>query len=180
LKKQNRKALIIGCGIAGPALAVFLKRVGIEAEIFEVPTMPESYSLSLSSNGVRVLKTLGLDGRVMAQGSPLTHGIMWNGRGKRLAEMPLAGDRTSFLLSIFFSMQGCNELHRGLQSSKGTADLLQRSRIRAIARSHKHSLVRSSSRELSGRRNQPTNESEQPIIMEAVLPSVPMQYRIQW
>jgi 2-polyprenyl-6-methoxyphenol hydroxylase-like FAD-dependent oxidoreductase len=89
--KQNRKALIIGCGIAGPALAVFLKRAGIEAEIYEARTLPEGYSLSLSSNGVRVLKTPGLDGHIMAQGSPVTHGIMWNGKGKRLGKVPLAG-----------------------------------------------------------------------------------------
>jgi len=91
MNEQKRKALIIGCGIAGPAVAMFLKRAGIDAEIYEARTTPEGYALSLSSNGVEVLKMLGLDGPVMAEGSAVTRGMMWNGKGKRLGEVPLAG-----------------------------------------------------------------------------------------
>jgi 2-polyprenyl-6-methoxyphenol hydroxylase-like FAD-dependent oxidoreductase len=47
MNEQKRKALIIGCGIAGPTLALFLQRVGIEAEIYEAREMPEGFSLSL-------------------------------------------------------------------------------------------------------------------------------------
>ena len=90
--KQKRKALIIGAGIAGPATALFLKRAGIEAEIFEARETPEGYALSLSSNGVGVLKMLRLDRAVMAEGSAVTTGMMWNGRGKRLGMVPLAGE----------------------------------------------------------------------------------------
>src|SRR2546425_5766081 len=92
MNKQKKKALIIGCGVAGPAVALFLKRAGFEAEIFEARKMPEGFALSLSSNGVEVLKMLGLDGPVMAEGSPVTRGMMWNGKGKRLGEVPLAGE----------------------------------------------------------------------------------------
>src|SRR5436309_11263095 len=92
MQKQTKKALIIGCGIAGPAVALFLKRAGFEAEIYEARTKPEGYALSLSSNGVAVLKMLGLDGPVMAEGSAVTNGIMWNGKGKRLGGVTLAGE----------------------------------------------------------------------------------------
>ena len=60
-KRVEEKSLIIGCGIAGPAVAPFLKRAGVEAEIYETQTTPEDYALSLASNGVGVLKTPGLD-----------------------------------------------------------------------------------------------------------------------
>src|SRR6266487_3577148 len=92
MNEQKKKALIIGCGIAGPAVALFLKRAGFEAEIFEARTTPEGFALSLSSNGVEVLKMLGLDRAVMAEGSAVTHGMMWNGKGKLLGKVPLAGE----------------------------------------------------------------------------------------
>src|SRR5258708_23699716 len=92
MNEQKKKALIIGCGIAGRAVALFLKRAGFEAEIFEARKTPEGFALSLSSNGVEVLKMLGLDGPVMAEGSAVTSGLMWNGKGKRLGQVPLAGE----------------------------------------------------------------------------------------
>jgi 2-polyprenyl-6-methoxyphenol hydroxylase-like FAD-dependent oxidoreductase len=89
--RQKRKALIIGCGIAGPAVALFLKRVGIEAEIYETRTTSEGYSLSLSSNGVAVLKMLSLDDAAFTEGSAVTKWMVWNGKGKCLGEGVLAG-----------------------------------------------------------------------------------------
>jgi 2-polyprenyl-6-methoxyphenol hydroxylase-like FAD-dependent oxidoreductase len=92
MKNQSKKkALIIGCGIAGPALALFLKRAGIEAEIYETRTTPEGYSLSLSCNGVAVLQELGLDHAEFAEGSPVTQWKMWNEKGKYLGGGVLAG-----------------------------------------------------------------------------------------
>lgn len=58
-KMNERKAIIIGCGIAGPALAIMLKRIGIESEIYEsVETLSDFGILSLSSNAIRMLKIL--------------------------------------------------------------------------------------------------------------------------
>ncbi len=92
MNRGKRKALIIGAGIAGPAAALFLKRAGIEAEIYEARATPSGVALSLSSNGVAVLKLLALDGAVMAQGSPVATGMLWNGKGKPLGVAPLAGE----------------------------------------------------------------------------------------
>jgi 2-polyprenyl-6-methoxyphenol hydroxylase-like FAD-dependent oxidoreductase len=91
LNHRKKKALIIGCGIAGPALALFLKRTGIEAEIYEARTSVEGFSLSLSSNGVAVLQELGLDGSVYAEGSDVSKWLMWNSKGKHLGGGVLAG-----------------------------------------------------------------------------------------
>ena len=85
MQKQTKKALIIGGGIAGPALALFLKRAGIEAEIYEARETPEGYSLGLSGNGVAVLQELGLDRAAFAEGSAVTRGLIETGKGKVLA-----------------------------------------------------------------------------------------------
>ncbi|HLG64466.1 MAG TPA: FAD-dependent monooxygenase [Ktedonosporobacter sp.] len=67
--ETHEKALIIGGGIGGPALALFLKRAGIEAEIYEARAKPEGYSLIMASNGMQVLHELGLDQAVFAERS---------------------------------------------------------------------------------------------------------------
>src|SRR5690348_7044120 len=90
MQKQQKKALIIGAGIAGPTLALFLKRVGIEAEIYEARETSEGFSLSLSCNGVAVLQELGLDRAAFAEGSAVTKWRMSNGRGKHLGDGVLA------------------------------------------------------------------------------------------
>lgn len=104
MSDRKKKALIIGCGLAGPALAVFLQRAGIEAEIYETRTTPEGYALSLASNGVRVLKLLGVAEAAEAFASPIADSVMWNGKGRRLAAMPLAGlgEKSLFLKRVEF------------------------------------------------------------------------------
>ena len=84
MNKQKKKALIIGCGIAGPALALFLQRAGIQSAIYEAREEDEGYSLSLSCNGVAALRELALEERVFAEGSPVSKWSMWNGKGKYL------------------------------------------------------------------------------------------------
>lgn len=60
-KNKNKKAIIIGCGIAGPALAIMLKRIGVESEIYEaVDSLSDFGILSLTSNALHILKTLDI------------------------------------------------------------------------------------------------------------------------
>ena len=90
MNRQKRKALIIGCGVAGPVVALFLQRAGIEAEIYEARAESTDYGgsfLNMACNGLGVLKTLGLDDQVSSQGSPIPRMIIWNGKGKRLGEV---------------------------------------------------------------------------------------------
>jgi 2-polyprenyl-6-methoxyphenol hydroxylase-like FAD-dependent oxidoreductase len=95
----TRKALIIGNGIAGPALALFLKRAGIEPEIYEAREKPEGYSLSLSCNGVAVLQELGFDKAAFAEGSAITKWRMYNSKNKYLGKGVLAsGDLKSVFI----------------------------------------------------------------------------------
>jgi 2-polyprenyl-6-methoxyphenol hydroxylase-like FAD-dependent oxidoreductase len=86
-----RTALVIGGGIAGPALAMFLKRAGITAVIYEGRPGPADESgafLNLAPNGLAVLETLGLAGEIAARGTPTTSIEFLNHRGKRLGRFP--------------------------------------------------------------------------------------------
>jgi 2-polyprenyl-6-methoxyphenol hydroxylase-like FAD-dependent oxidoreductase len=86
----KRKAVIIGCGAAGPTLALFLKRAGIESEIYEARSEAESstgWFLNLAGNGIGVLQTLGIADVISAEGSPAPRMVMWSGEGKRLGEV---------------------------------------------------------------------------------------------
>ncbi len=90
MNRPARKALIIGCGVAGPVVALFLQRAGIEAEIYEARDASTEYGgsfLNMACNGLGVLKTLGLDEQVSHQGSPIPRMLIWSGKGKRLGEV---------------------------------------------------------------------------------------------
>ncbi len=90
MNRPGRKALIIGFGIAGPIVALFLQRAGIEAEIYEARASSTDYGglfLNTACNGLGVLKTLGLDEQVSRQGSPIPRMVIWSGNGKRLGEV---------------------------------------------------------------------------------------------
>ncbi|HEX6938577.1 MAG TPA: FAD-dependent monooxygenase [Longimicrobiales bacterium] len=91
----ERKALIIGCGIAGPVAAMFLERVGIGAEIFEARSGPDDEAgafLNLMPNGMNVLKTLGIHGEVAAHGFPSTGIAFFGARAKSLGQLQMGGE----------------------------------------------------------------------------------------
>ncbi|UNO42668.1 FAD-dependent monooxygenase [Streptomyces sp. MST-110588] len=87
------KALIIGGGIAGPAAAMALQQAGIDATVYEArPGGADGVGvfLTLGSNGIDALRTIGADASATAAGFP-TPGInMFSATGK-----PLGQARTS-------------------------------------------------------------------------------------
>lgn len=87
---RPNKALIIGCGIAGPATALFLKRAGIDSVIYEADEQIDDYAglfLNLARNGLQVLKELGLDEQIRQEGIELHTMKMLNGKGKLLGNV---------------------------------------------------------------------------------------------
>ncbi|MGP3977329.1 FAD-dependent monooxygenase [Streptomyces sp. 8N114] len=89
--ERQRRALLIGCGIAGPVLALFLQRIGVEAVIHEASEVPRDdvgAFLNLAPNGLAVLETLGIRENVERYGSPTTSTAFLNHRGKQLGENP--------------------------------------------------------------------------------------------
>lgn len=88
---MKRKALIVGGGIAGPVAAVALQRAGIQATVYEAHDAPADYEglfLNTASNGLDVLRNLGIDVPARADGVPVPRMVMWSGTGKRLGEVP--------------------------------------------------------------------------------------------
>ncbi|WP_067245627.1 FAD-dependent oxidoreductase [Microbacterium resistens] len=85
------KALIIGGGVAGPAAALFLRRAGWEAEIFEARPAPDAFGglfLNVATNGLAVLDTLGLRDRLLTDAHPCPYMQMRSGRGRTLGVVP--------------------------------------------------------------------------------------------
>ena len=85
------KALIIGGGVAGPAVALFLQRAGWDVEVFEARAAPDSFGglfLNVATNGLAVLETLGLRNRLVADGHLCPYMEMRSGRGRRLGIVP--------------------------------------------------------------------------------------------
>ena len=57
--------LIIGGGIAGPAMALALRQAGIESVVYEATAAPRDQAgtfLNVAPNGLRALQALGVDG----------------------------------------------------------------------------------------------------------------------
>ena len=111
----GRKALIIGCGIAGPVLAVSLQRAGITPVIYEGRPEPGDEAgafMNLAPNGSAVLDTLGIREEVLGGGFPTTSIVFHNHRGKVLGENP----ETTTLIKRGLLTRGLREaaLRRGI------------------------------------------------------------------
>ena len=86
----RKHALIIGGGVAGPAVAIALQRVGIEATIFEARPHAEENKgafLTVARNGVHALRTLDVFEAVEERGFWVSRMVIYSGTGKRLGEM---------------------------------------------------------------------------------------------
>jgi 2-polyprenyl-6-methoxyphenol hydroxylase-like FAD-dependent oxidoreductase len=93
--------LIIGGGIAGPALALFLKKAGIAASIHEAyPRCADiGGGLQVAPNGMAVLDQIGLAGAVTAAGTACTAMAFRDQHGDRFATLPVGSpDRPAVTL----------------------------------------------------------------------------------
>jgi 2-polyprenyl-6-methoxyphenol hydroxylase-like FAD-dependent oxidoreductase len=86
-----RRALVIGAGVAGPAVALFLQRAGWEVEVFEAADAPDPFEglfLNVATNGLAVLARLGLGDAVVADGHRAARMVMLSGTGRELGAVP--------------------------------------------------------------------------------------------
>jgi 2-polyprenyl-6-methoxyphenol hydroxylase-like FAD-dependent oxidoreductase len=82
--------LIIGGGIAGPAIALFLKKAGFQPIVFEAHERASDIGggLQIAPNGMRVLNQLHLAGSLRNLGIESTEFYFEDQSGKRLACVP--------------------------------------------------------------------------------------------
>ncbi|WP_440766901.1 FAD-dependent oxidoreductase [Natronorubrum sp. DTA7] len=86
---SDQKALLIGCGVAGPVLAMFLQQIGVTSIIYEGRPQPRDdagFFLNLAANGTNVLETLGVEEQVLKHGHLSEKIVFQNHAGKRLGE----------------------------------------------------------------------------------------------
>jgi 2-polyprenyl-6-methoxyphenol hydroxylase-like FAD-dependent oxidoreductase len=89
--ESKKRALLIGGGIAGPVLAVFMKKIGFDPVVYEGRPEPNDEAgafLNLAPNGRAVLGALGIGEEIEALGTPTTAIAFYNHRGKKLGENP--------------------------------------------------------------------------------------------
>lgn len=87
---MNSQVLIVGGGIAGPALALFLHKAGIPAAVFEAYPQVDDIGggMQIAPNGMHVLEQLGLAQRVIAAGVESDEFWFENQNGKVLGRVP--------------------------------------------------------------------------------------------
>jgi FAD-dependent urate hydroxylase len=86
---SDQEALLIGCGIAGPVLAMFLRRIGVTPVIYERRPKPQDeagFFLNLAANGTDVLETLGIENRILEHGHRSEKLVFQNHANKQLGE----------------------------------------------------------------------------------------------
>jgi 2-polyprenyl-6-methoxyphenol hydroxylase-like FAD-dependent oxidoreductase len=90
------RAVIIGAGIAGPALAAFLAKAGIASVLCEarpLATLGEGAFLGVAPNGMRVLAELGLEEAIAASGVACEGFAFQNASGRRVGVIDRRHDR---------------------------------------------------------------------------------------
>jgi FAD-dependent urate hydroxylase len=96
------KALIIGGGIAGPTLAVALRRIGMDVEVFEqLPPDADQRGawINFQANGLDALRAIGVGEWVEGIGYPVERMSFVNGKGRMLGTIPMAFRRPDGLTS---------------------------------------------------------------------------------
>ena len=86
---MEKRVLIAGGGVAGPALALFLEKAGIAASVFEAYAERADIggSLQIAPNGMWVLEELGLAGHIAAQGVASEEFSLENQQGEWLGSV---------------------------------------------------------------------------------------------
>ncbi|MEU9192941.1 FAD-dependent oxidoreductase [Streptomyces hundungensis] len=87
----DQRVLIVGCGITGPVLALFLHDCGFEPVLYEGRTEPDDAAgsfLNLGPNGRGVLESLGIAEETLCAGEPTTQLVFANHRGRTIGKNP--------------------------------------------------------------------------------------------
>jgi 2-polyprenyl-6-methoxyphenol hydroxylase-like FAD-dependent oxidoreductase len=110
--KRRHKAVIVGAGIGGPVLALWLQRLGLEVAVIEArpsPALAEGAFLGVAPNGLGALDALGLAPRITERGHPCDGFQFVNQHGRPIGATDRRGDRQAFGWPLVMIRRG--ELH---------------------------------------------------------------------
>ncbi|CAN5162792.1 FAD-dependent oxidoreductase [soil metagenome] len=96
------RAIIVGAGIGGLTAAISLRRVGVEAVVFEkAPELREiGAGISVWANAIRALERIGVADAVRAAGRQEIGGTVRSWSGKRITEVPADALEKRFGLNV--------------------------------------------------------------------------------
>jgi len=88
MQKKIPHVLIIGGGIGGPALSLFLQKAGISSAVYEAYPYREGAGVgfNIAPNGMSVLQSLGLADSVLQKGTPANIFSIKNDTGKLIGQ----------------------------------------------------------------------------------------------
>lgn len=86
--------LIIGGGVSGLALALFMQKIGVSCQVYEAYPGPSNIGggLQVASNGVHVLSKLGVQEKLLKRGAPCNYFSFRNHKGEVLGTAPLRAE----------------------------------------------------------------------------------------
>ncbi len=113
--RSVKRVVIVGCGIAGPALGIFLRRIGVEVVICErrpSEAVDEGLFLGVAPNGMNVLAELDLHRAVEAVSVPCRGFEFQNALGRVIGAIDREDDEARFGARLQMVRRG--DLHRVL------------------------------------------------------------------
>ena len=104
---SKQKVIIIGAGLSGSLLAIYLAKRGIECEIYESRndmrkqemSAGRSINLALSNRGIAALKEVGMDEYMLSEAVPM-HGRMIHTIAGETKFLPYSGREGEFINSV--------------------------------------------------------------------------------
>ena len=104
---SKQKVIIIGAGLSGSLLAIYLAKRGIEAEIYEARrdmrqaemSAGRSINLALSNRGIAALKEVGLDEYMLSEAVPM-FGRMIHALDGTTKLLPYSGRQGEYINSV--------------------------------------------------------------------------------
>ncbi len=104
---SKQKVIIVGAGLAGSLLAIYLAKRGIAAEVYESRgdlrraemSAGRSINLALSNRGIAALKEIGLDEYMLSEAVPM-HGRMIHAADGQTKFLPYSGRKDEYINSV--------------------------------------------------------------------------------
>ena len=104
---KKEKVIIIGAGLSGSLLAIYLAKRGIECEIYEARgdmrrqemSAGRSINLALSNRGIAALREVGLDEYMLAEAVPM-YGRMIHSTDSSTKLLPYSGRTGEYINSV--------------------------------------------------------------------------------